>query len=331
MRAIDWKNDHVVLIDQTLLPGSFELLTLGSPEELVVAIKKLAVRGAMALGAAGAMGVALGAVRAREAGEPIGPAVSHAAGIVGNARPTAVNLAWGVEQAVAAAPGGVDAIVAAALEVRDADIRANHEIGRRGAELLGGARRIVTHCNTGTLAAVEHGTALGVIRDLHAASPLEVVYVDETRPLLQGSRLTAWELERDGIPYRVIVDGASAGVIVHGRADAAIVGADRIAANGDTANKVGTLAVALACKHAGIPFVVAAPEATLSPTTPTGADIPIEERGDDEVLSVHGARMAPEGARAYNPAFDVTPAHLITAIVTETRIWRPAEIPAPVH
>jgi methylthioribose-1-phosphate isomerase len=324
VRAIDWQDDSVVIIEQTLLPGELRLVTLRHPPELVAAIQRLAVRGAMALGVAGAMGVALGAVRAREAGVDVAAAVTEAAELLIAARPTAANLAWGVEQARAAVAQGPDAVVAAALAVRDADVAANHEIGRRGAEVLAGARRVLTHCNTGALASVEHGTALGVIRDLNAVRPLDLVYVDETRPLLQGSRLTAWELQREDIPFRILVDSAAAGVIVGGGVDAVVVGADRIAANGDTANKVGTLSVALAAARAGIPFVVAAPEATISPGTATGADIPIEERDHDEVLTLAGARVAPVGAPAFNPAFDVTPAALITAIVTESRVWRPA-------
>ena len=329
MRAIDWHEDSVQIIEQTLLPGELRMVTLRTPEELVTAIRRLAVRGAMALGVAGAMGVALGAVRAQERGADLEAAVAEAADVMVAARPTAANLAWGVRQATAAAGGGPAAIVAAALAVRDADIRNNHEIGRRGAQLLAGARRLATHCNTGALASVEHGTALGVIRDLHRAEPLELVYVDETRPLLQGSRLTAWELQQEGIPFRVIVDGAAAGVILYRGVDAVVVGADRIAANGDTANKVGTLAVALAAAQAGIPFVVAAPEATVSPEVATGAGITIEERDHDEVLLLAGTRLAPAGSQAYNPAFDVTPAALITAIVTERRVWHPATPPRP--
>ncbi|GAA0467731.1 methylthioribose-1-phosphate isomerase [Paractinoplanes deccanensis] len=319
MRAIDWQDDTVVIVDQTLLPHRVEHLALREPAELIVAIKRLAVRGAMALGVAGAMGVALAAVRARERGENVGAAARAAARQLAAARPTATNLFWGVEQAMMALPGGASAVVGAALALRDADIAANRAIGERGADLLGRPARVLTHCNAGALAAVEIGTALGVVAELHRRSPLTMTYATETRPLLQGARLTAWELGQAGIPHRVVVDGAAAGLILGGEIDAVVVGADRIAANGDTANKVGTLAHALAAARAGIPFLVAAPEATIAADTATGAGIPIEERDEDEVLSVDGHRIAPPGARAVNPAFDVTPAELITAVVTERR------------
>ena len=273
----------------------------------------------MAVGVAGAMGVALGAVRARERGTDVRAAAAEACALLTAARPTAINLAWGAERALAAAPDGAAAVVAVALALRDADIAANRAIGRRGADLLDGAHRVLTHCNTGALAAVEVGTALGVITELHRRRALSMVYASETRPLLQGARLTAWELGNAGIPHRLLVDGAAAGLILAGEVDAVVVGADRIAANGDTANKVGTVAHALAAARAGIPFVVAAPEATFATATPTGAGIPIEERHEDEVLCVGPHRVAPPRSRARNPSFDVTPADLITAVVTERR------------
>jgi methylthioribose-1-phosphate isomerase len=291
--------------------------------EVVDAIQRLAVRGAMAIGVAGALGIALAAWRAREAGDDVDRTVDAAAAALVAARPTAVNLAWGVSQAVAARAGGPDGILAAALRVVAEDIAANHAIGARGATLLAGARRVLTHCNAGGLAAVEEGTALSVIGALHAASPLDVVFVCETRPLLQGARLTTWELARMGIPHQLIVDGAAAGLIVGGRVDAVVVGADRIAANGDVANKVGTLSHALAAKRAGIPFVVAAPESTIDPATARGADIHIEERAAAEVTGFAGVATAPPGTAAANPAFDVTPADLVTAIVTERRTITP--------
>jgi methylthioribose-1-phosphate isomerase len=226
---------------------------------------------------------------------------------------------------------GPGAVLARALEIRDQDIAANLEIGRRGAEMLQGATRVLTHCNAGALAGTEWGTALSAILQLHAGHALDMVYTCETRPLFQGSRLTAWELGRASVPHRIIVDSASAGLIVSRQVDAVIVGADRIAANGDTANKVGTLAHALAAARSGIPFVVTAPESSIDPRTATGADITIEERDPQEVLDWGGSRVAAPGSEAYNPAFDVTPADLITAIVTERRIIRPSlgERPAP--
>lgn len=331
MRTVDWVDGDVVIIDQTLLPKEQRLIRLHTVDELVAAISRLAVRGAMALGVAGAMGVALAGARAREGGFDEGEAVKEAAALLVAARPTAVNLGWGVTEALAVRHGGPEAMLARALELRDQDIAANLEIGRRGAELLAGATRLLTHCNAGALAGTEGGTALSAILHLHAGSEVDMVYTCETRPLFQGSRLTAWELGRASVPHRIIIDSASAGLITSGRVDAVVVGADRIAANGDTANKVGTLAHALAASRAGIPFVVTAPESTIDPHTASGADITIEEREQGEILDWGGSRVAAPGSEAYNPAFDVTPADLITAIVTERRIIRPAlgERPAP--
>ena len=250
LRTIDWIDGAIVIIDQTRLPDELVLLTLRDVDDLVGAIRRLAVR--------------------------------------------------------------------------DADIAANRAIARRGADVLGDSSRVLTHCNAGALAAVEVGTALAVIGELHARGALQLAYACETRPLLQGARLTTWELARMGIAYRLIVDGAAAGLIVGGYVDAVVVGADRIAANGDVANKVGTLAHALAARRAGIPFIVAAPESTIDPDTATGADIRIEMRDDEEVLAFRSTRSAAAGATALNPAFDVTPADLVTAIVTERRTIEPA-------
>lgn len=324
MRTIDWWDDAVRIIDQTRLPEAEVMLDVRDVDELVIHIRSLAVRGAMALGVAGALGMALAAAEAERLGHDLDAALDVAAQKLSTARPTAVNLAWGVSEVQRARAEGADAagLLAAALAVRDGDITANRAIGEAGATMLAGARRVLTHCNAGALAGVEEGTALSVIADLHRQSPLEMVYVCETRPLLQGSRLTAWELSRDGIPHRVIVDSAAAGLILGGEVDAVVVGADRIAANGDVANKVGTVSHALAAKYAGIPFVVAAPESTVDDETATGADIPIELRSQDEVLTVMGRRVASPGSQGHNPAFDITPAVLVTAIVTEARLIR---------
>ncbi|MGI9031459.1 MAG: S-methyl-5-thioribose-1-phosphate isomerase, partial [Ilumatobacteraceae bacterium] len=244
------------------------------------------------------------------------------------ARPTAVNLAWAVDRVLARLDDGTAALVAEAAAMADEDVAINQRMGERGADLLAELSvvpaRIHTHCNTGALAAVDWGTALGVVRALHARGGVLSVTVDETRPLLQGARLTAFELDQLGIDHRLVVDGAGPSVIARGLADAVVVGADRIAANGDVANKIGTYPLALAAARAGVPFVVAAPESTVDLATPTGADIAIEERGEDEVLAFGGRRSAPPGSRAFNPAFDVTPADLVTAIVTERRVIRPA-------
>ena len=323
-RTIDWEDDHVVIIDQTRLPGEEVVLRLATVPELLDAIRRLAVRGAMALGVAGALGVALAAVSAERAGEDLEGAVEEAARELIAVRPTAVNLGWGVRRALTARAGGAEAILAEALRIRDADVEANRRIGERGAEVLAGRERLLTHCNAGALAGVEWGSALAAVRVLHEQGPLQEVLVCETRPLLQGARLTAWELGRMGVAHRVIVDGAGAGLILAGRVDAVVVGADRIAANGDVANKVGTLPHALAAAHAGVPFVVAAPEATIDLATPSGAEIQIEERDPAEVLLLDGRPTAPPGTNALNPAFDVTPAALVTAIVTEARVIRPS-------
>jgi methylthioribose-1-phosphate isomerase len=238
-----------------------------------------------------------------------------------------VNLAWGTDRALAALPGGPDAVLAEALAVRDEDMAACAAMATRGAdlvtELVARPRiRAMTICNTGALAAVERGTALGVIGELHARGRLEEALPLETRPLLQGARLTAWELGRMGAPYRLLVDGAAASVLARGLADVALIGADRIAANGDTANKIGSYSLALAAREAGVPFLVVAPETTIDPATPRGDGIEIEERDGGEVASFGGIRTAPADARTLNPAFDVTPATLITAIVTDRRVIR---------
>ncbi|MEK6225052.1 MAG: S-methyl-5-thioribose-1-phosphate isomerase [Chloroflexota bacterium] len=323
MRTIDWRSDEIVIIDQTALPAEERLLHLRTVEELVDAIGRLAVRGAMALGVAGALGVALAACRAEEEGADVRRASEDAAARLAKARPTAVNLSWGAKRVAAVAAGGRKAMVAEALRVLEEDVAANRAIGERGAALLDGRHRILTHCNAGALAGTEWGTALSIIRVLHDRGAISEIFVSETRPLLQGARLTAWELGRMGVPHRVVVDGAGAGLILAGRVDAVIVGADRIARNGDVANKVGTVAHALAARRAGIPFIVAAPESTFDPDTASGAAIAIEERDPNEVLCIGGVRIAPERSGALNLAFDVTPVDLVTAIVTESRVIYP--------
>lgn len=309
-RCIDWRDGAVVLIDQTLLPAEERWLRLTDPDELVGAIQRLAVRGAPALGAAGALGVALAAAA--------GTDVRTAAARLRAARPTAVNLARGVDRALARLPEGPDAVLAEARAVLDEEAASSRAIGERGADLLGAAGRplrLLTHCNAGWLATVEWGTALGVVTVLHERALVERVYADETRPLLQGARLTAYELAALGVAHQVVVDGAAPSLIARGLVDAVVVGADRIAANGDVANKVGTYPLALAAARAGIPFLVAAPESTVDTGTASGADIEIEERDPREVAA----------GPAYNPAFDVTPADLVTAVVTERRTVRPSE------
>jgi methylthioribose-1-phosphate isomerase len=322
-RTIDWVNGEIRLIDQTLIPNELVVVRVTTLDGLIDAILRLAVRGAPALGVAGAMGVAL--LARIHAGDEA--AIRKGAARLRAARPTAVNLAWGTDRALARLPDGPDAVLAEALAVRDEDIAACAAMAARGAdlvrELVPRPRiRAMTICNTGALAAVERGTALGVIGELHARGLLEEALPLETRPLLQGARLTAWELARMGAPYRLLVDGAAASVLARGLADVVLIGADRITANGDTANKVGSFALALAARHAGVPFLVVAPETTVDAATATGVGIEIEERGADEVTSFRGVRSAPAGTRTLNPAFDVTPASLITAIVTDRRVVR---------
>jgi len=321
LRTIDWDGDAVVLVEQTLLPERLELVRVSDVATLCDCIRRLAVRGAPALGVAGALGVALAARR--------GDDVDAAARMLVDARPTAVNLGWGVRRVLAMRAGGSEAMLREALRVLDEEVAVERALAQRGADLLdslhAAPHRVLTHCNTGALACVESGTALGVIAESHRRGGIAEVIACETRPLLQGARLTAWELQRLGIPFALAVDGAAAALITGGAIDAVLVGADRIAANGDVANKVGTLAHALAARHAGIPFIVVAPESTLDPAAQTAADIPIEQRDEDEVLTWRGARVAPAGSRALNPAFDVTPAALVSAIVTERQVVRPAQ------
>jgi methylthioribose-1-phosphate isomerase len=321
LRTVDWDGDAVVLVDQTLLPARLEMLRVRDVATLRDCIARLAVRGAPALGVTGALGVALAAVH--------GADVDEAARMLIAARPTAVNLAWGVRRVQALRDAGAEAMLREALRVLDEEVALEGGLARRGADFVqalhDGPLRVLTHCNTGALACVESGTALGVIAELHRRGAVAHVVACETRPLLQGARLTTWELARMGVAHSLIVDAAAAWTMAQGHVDVVIVGADRIAANGDVANKVGTLAHALAARHAGIPFVVAAPESTVDPATETGAEIPIELRGDDEVLGWAGHRVAPEGTAADNPAFDVTPAALVTAVVTERRVIHTAQ------
>lgn len=323
VRTIDWVDGLIELIDQTALPGRLEMLHVADIDVLIDAVRRLAVRGAPALGVAGAMGVAL--LAARPGVDPA--AVRTDAARLRAARPTAVNLAWGVDRALSRLGEGADAVLAEALAVRDEDLAACVAMGVNGADLLRellGERpkRLMMICNTGGLAAVERGTALGVAQTVFERGELAEVVAMETRPLLQGARLTTWELQQMGAPFRLAVDSAGPFLLARGAADAVLIGADRITANGDTANKIGSFSLALAARHAGVPFLVVAPESTVDVATPDGAAIDIEDRGAEEVVAFAGVRTAPEGTAAVNPAFDVTPAELITAIVTDRRvIW----------
>ena len=328
MRTIAWLDTDggaITLIDQRLLPQSARELRIKDYQELIIAIKELAVRGAPALGVAGALGVALIA-RTAERESWSSEKRERAIAELRAARPTAVNLAWGVDQVTPLLNDGASAVLTKAMQIAQEDARANREMGKRGADFLlkktGKNRlRILTHCNTGALATTEWGTAFGVIRELHQRGSIEEVYADETRPLLQGSRLTAWELSEAKIPYRILPDGAAASALFAGLIDAVLIGADRIARNGDSANKIGSLSVAVAASQVAVPFLVVAPESTVDRTLSTGKEIEIEFRDDKEVTHFAGTEVAPHGTRTYNPAFDVTPARYITAVVTEANVY----------
>jgi len=311
--TVAWRRGRVRLIDQRALPQRLRFLECESTSELVRAIRDLVVRGAPALGASGAYGVALAAhVRSR----PV--QVRADAARLRDARPTAVNLAHGVGHALAAyEEGGPVAALAAAEAYAAADVAVNRAIGAHGAVLVPTGGRVLTHCNAGALACVGYGTAVGVIRAAAEAGKAPRVWVDETRPVLQGARLTAWELDRLGIDHTIVVDGAAGSLMARGEVDLVVVGADRVAANGDVANKIGTYPLAVLAHHHGIPFVVAAPRSTIDFATPNGAAIVVEDRPEHEVLTAGGALTAPRGSTAANPAFDVTPARLVHAMVTE--------------
>jgi methylthioribose-1-phosphate isomerase len=309
----------VRLLDQRALPARVRFVNCTDVDMLVDAIATLAVRGAPALGAAGAFGVALAASTLRTKRQ-----VRAASARIAKARPTAVNLAWGVGRALDAyESGGRDAALAAAESIAVDDVARNRLIGAYGSSLVPVDGAVLTHCNTGALACVGHGTALGVVRSAFAAGRRPKVWVDETRPLLQGARLTMWECDRIGIDATLIADGAAASLMSRGLVDLVIVGADRVAANGDVANKIGTYGLAVLARHHQIPFYVAAPASTIDLGTANGDAIVIEARDPEEVTHVGSHRIAPAGVDAFNPAFDVTPARLVTAIVTECGAARP--------
>jgi S-methyl-5-thioribose-1-phosphate isomerase len=325
--VLAWRDGRIEALDQTALPHLIRTLRIGTVDELVRAITSLAIRGAPVLGAAGALGVALAVRQGLREGWD-GARLEAEISRIAAARPTAVNLSREVTAVAARASEGTAAVDAAALAVLDSTAAVSYQISERGAAYLleacgSGPLRVHTHCNTGSLACLGWGTALGVIRALQAAGALRHVIVDETRPLLQGARLTCWELGQLGIEHWLACDGAAPFLISQHRADAVVVGADRIAANGDVANKIGTFGLALAARQAGIPFLVAAPESTIDLATPVGAAIPLERRPDEEV----SAPAAPAGTRALNLAFDITPAELVSAVVTEDRVIRGGQWP----
>lgn len=327
--AIEWKENKIILLDQTALPVAENYIAYDSIAELIVAIQRLVVRGAPALGVTGAYGVVLAMDEAERKGLSADQLEKYIDALR-DARPTAVNLAWAVEKIRKHVASGRDAVMAAAQELASEDKQSSTDMGNIGADWLInklGAKplTLLTHCNTGSLATTGTGTALGVIKEMHKRGYVKEVFADETRPLLQGSRLTAWELMKSEITYRIEPDGAAAMAILSGRIDAALIGADRIAKNGDSANKIGSLSVALACHAAGIPFLVVAPESTVDRSIATGKEIHIEIRGDEELTHFKGLQVAPIGAKTFNPAFDVTPAQYISAVITEKQSYEIAK------
>ncbi|AND68052.1 methylthioribose-1-phosphate isomerase [Dyella thiooxydans] len=311
VRAVQWQGDHLRLLDQRLLPREERWIDCSHAAEVTRAIRDLVVRGAPAIGIAAAWGVVLAA----QQGEALDPALA----MLRAARPTAVNLMWALDRMKSRIAAGADAAALAveAQAIQDEDLAANRHMGELGAALIAPGSGVLTHCNTGSLATAGFGTALGVIRAGVAGGRIDRVYAGETRPWQQGARLTMYELVRDGIPARLIADSAAAHLMKSGEVQWVIVGADRIAANGDTANKIGTYQLAIAARHHGVKFMVVAPSSTVDMATPDGEAIEIEMRDPAELLATAGQRTVVEGAEAWNPVFDVTPAGLIDAIVTE--------------
>jgi methylthioribose-1-phosphate isomerase len=331
--TIEWKDDAVVMIDQRKLPVTEVYVSCRTAQEVAKAIKTMVIRGAPAIGVAAAMGIALGMRRSKATGtKQFATEFQRICDLMAATRPTAVNLFWAIERMktvfAEAAQGGCSVgeitqrLEAEARGIHDADVAGCRAMGAYGATLVPDTARILTHCNAGALATAGYGTALGVIRAAVEQGKTIAVLADETRPFLQGARLTAWELVKDGIDTTVITDNMAASMMRLGHVDLVVVGADRIAANGDVANKIGTYGVAVLAKEHGIPFYVAAPISTVDLGTPDGSSIPIEERHEREVTHVGSHRVTPEGARIRNPAFDVTPARFVTAIITERGIAR---------
>lgn len=337
LTPIRWHGDRVDLIDQRLLPHSETWLEFRDARSVAGAIRDMVVRGAPAIGVTAAYGIALEVRSLARSGATLRAGLDEAAAVLRAARPTAVNLAWAVDRMMrVAADTGDDALEAALCDescrIHEEDIAANRAIGRFGAELLGESTTILTHCNAGALATGGYGTALGVVRAAREAGKSIAVFADETRPYLQGARLTAWELQRDGIDTTLITDNMAGHFFQKNTFDAVIVGADRIARNGDAANKIGTYTVAVLAHAHGIPFYVAAPISTIDPKCPSGSEIPIEERSPEEVTETRGfdqngnpvrVSIAPKGITVRHPAFDVTPARLIGALITERGVLRP--------
>ena len=331
MKTMEWQNGGLILLDQTRLPLEVKYITCETAEDVAEAIKTMKVRGAPAIGAAAAYGLALGAFQNKcKDKETFINNIRAVSDLLGATRPTAVNLFWALHRMTdTLEKTDVDEVsVLQDLLLREAhqifaeDIEMNKSIGRYGSELVPPKAAVLTHCNAGALATAGFGTALGVIRAAHEAGKDVRVFADETRPLLQGARLTAWELMQDNIPVTLITDNMAGYLMKKGLIDLAVVGADRITANGDVANKIGTYTVAVLCREHNIPFYVAAPVSTIDLALASGDEIPIEEREAVEVTTVFGREVAPKGVKVLNPAFDVTPNHLITAIITNRGVVR---------
>lgn len=329
--TVAWEDGTVVMIDQRRLPNEELFVRCRTHAEVAAAIKDMAIRGAPAIGVAAALGLALGVRNTSSEAADLRTEWDDMCALLASTRPTAVNLFWAIERMrcrfdALAATGGEGlraALLDEALAVQAEDVAACQRIGDLGAELLPSRARILTHCNAGALATAGYGTALGVVRSAARSGRLEHVFADETRPYLQGARLTAWELHQDGIPVTVITDNMSGHLMARGEVNAIVVGSDRIAANGDVANKIGTYTVAVLAKEHGLPFYVAAPISTFDLATATGAEIPIEERPAEEVSHFAGQRVTPQGVAIRNPAFDVTPHTYVTAIICERGVARP--------
>ena len=334
--TVEWKDGTVRLLDQSRLPGAVEFIDCRDYREVADAIRELKVRGAPAIGVTAALGIALGAQSVNQTEyQNFSRTVLAICDQLAATRPTAVNLFWAIERMkrkLDSLQGQPiqwikQALILESQAILDEDIGLCLAIGRHGAELIKDGQTVLTHCNAGALATAGYGTALGVIRAACEQGKKINVIADETRPVLQGSRLTAWELMQDQIPVTLITDNMAGSLMRQGRIHLCVVGADRIAANGDVANKIGTYSVAVLAKAHGIPFYVAAPYSTIDLKTQSGADIPIEQRNPLEVTTIHGSYpVAPDGVAVYNPAFDVTPAELITGIVTERGVFTPQEL-----
>jgi methylthioribose-1-phosphate isomerase len=332
--TIEWKEDAIVMVDQRKLPSQEVYLRCQTAQDVAKAIKTMVIRGAPAIGVAAAMGLALGARKSKASGtHQLALEFYRTCDLLAATRPTAVNLFWAIERMkrkfaeLAQAGRSVDEIkarlAAEAQQIHDEDVASCRAMGAHGAAMVPQDARILTHCNAGALATAGYGSALGVIRAAVEQGKRVAVFADETRPFLQGARLTAWELVRDSIPTTVITDSMAGPLMREGQIDLVVVGADRIAANGDVANKIGTYTVAVLARAHDIPFYVAAPLSTIDLSTPDGAHIPIEQRNSREITHFRAARMTPEGAGVRNPAFDITPHDLVSAIITERGIFRP--------